>query len=250
MRSTFGLLFLTLSIFGCAASEPAQCIKGQYNLCRCATGQAGTQLCVDGFSVSDCECLPSTASTPGPTPDSPSNPTKPQPLDPNKRWVFVTSATYLSDFGRLGASSLCENAAKRAGLYRGNHWAALVRVTPSIPGPVPLTDALIGKGPWHHVSSDGNFGELVYKDKTAILSWVDFPAVPPSRDEFGSLITNNMAVWFDSGCTEGSGDKAYYWGNRSVTDRGPVFRVGTGGLLQGYYYQRCDEEAHLLCLEQ
>ena len=249
MRSTFGLLFLTLSIFGCAASEPAQCIKGQYNLCRCATGQAGTQLCVDGFSVSDCECLPSTASTPGPTPDSPSNPTKPQPPDPNKRWVFVTSATYLANFGFYGASSLCATSAKKAGLDRGNRWEALVRSSSSIPGPVPLTDVLTGKGPWYHVSSDGNFGELVFKDKAAILS--GDVQVTPGRDEFGARITTNMAVWVDSGCPEGVGDRAYYWGNRSGTDRGPVFRVGGYGQFRiGDYSQRCDEEAHLLCLEQ
>ena len=154
MRSTFGLLFLTLSIFGCAASEPAQCIKGQYNLCRCATGQAGTQLCVDGFSVSDCECLPSTASTPGPTPDSPSNPTKPQPLDPNKRWVFVTVATYLANFGWYGGSALCTTAAKNAGLDRGNRWTALVKVSPILSGPVPLTDVLTGKGPVSYTHLD------------------------------------------------------------------------------------------------
>lgn len=247
MRSTFGLLFLTLSIFGCAASEPAQCIKGQYNLCRCATGQAGTQLCVDGFSVSDCECLPSTASSPGPTPDSPSNPTKPETPDPNKRWLFVTSATYLGNFGFFGASTLCQNAAKQAGLDRGNRWTALVRLAPPTTG--PLTDVLTGNGPWYHVSSDGNFGELVFKDKAAILS--GDVQVTPGRDEFGARITNNMNVWIDGGCGRNTGYGFAYWNNKSGPETGPVYRIGVYGRFRlSDYYLSCDEEAHLLCLEQ
>ncbi len=97
---------------------------------------------------------------------------------------------YLGNFGFFGASALCANSAKKAGLDRGNRWAALVRRAPPATG--PLTEVLTGNGPWYHVTPDGNFGELVFKDKAAILS--DDVQVTPGRDEFGARITNNMNV--------------------------------------------------------
>lgn len=239
MRATFGLLFLTLSIFGCAASEPAQCIKGQYNLCRCATGQAGTQLCVDGFSISDCECLPSAASSPGPTPDSPSNPTKPQPPDPNKRWVFVTETTYQGDFWRWSLTNLCEKAAKRAGIDRGNGWTTLAGVH----YPYEMIPSTIkSNGPWHQVSPGGQFGDLVFKDRAAIGALSIVPGTL-SRNEYGGPLTSNLLAWYLSGCADG--DRSW----SQTVGRGSTILVGEFDRIVSFS-ATCDQQLHLICLEQ
>lgn len=112
-----------------------------------------------------------------------------------------------------------------AGLDRGNRWTALVRLAPPTTG--PLTDVLTGNGPWYHVSSDGNFGELVFKDKAAILS--GDVQVTPGRDEFGARITNNMNVWIDGGCARDTGYGVAYWNSKSGPETGPVFRMGDTG---------------------
>lgn len=244
----FALIVSSLIVLGGCTNPQKLCIQGTTLSCLCASGQPGVALCLDGETASSCNCpqltdLPATPSDLSPPPDlaTPADLASfPDALDPNRRYVFVTAATYQGDFG--SGDSICAAAAGAAGLPSGT-WCAWVDDISRSGASTSAADCLDDSNKdrvWFQANAPGRPGLKVGTPASLVG--------PINRDQYGDPVAGTPNIWFGQDCKSAMEPS---WTTKDSTKTGSYVTITTTRLsyIPGQT-QPCDSSAHILCVQK
>lgn len=163
---------------------------------------------------------------------------------PGAKRVFITEQTFQGKLGGLsGADGLCIDAAGEAKL--GGAWKAWLSSTS-----VNAIDRVSDVGPWYDLG-----GSVIFAGKASLAT---SPIAALWRDERGGSLASDR-IWTGTGFGGeyvpdlGPGSKPCAdWTSMTMAETAKIGQVGrrNGAAWTAYAGTTCDQQAHLMCLEQ
>ncbi len=171
----------------------------------------------------------------------------PAQVPPGAKRIFVTQETFegnlVSGGGLAGADGACSDAAKAAQL--GGSWKAWISTST-----VDAIDRISDVGPWFDLG-----GTEIFSDKANLAQ---SPAAALWRDENGTSLASDR-IWTGTGFGGkyapdlGPGSKPCSdWTSAAQGESAKIGQVGRkdGAAWTAFAGTTCDQQAHLICLEQ
>ena len=160
--------------------------------------------------------------------------------------IFITHQTFQGALtaggGLAGADAACTSAAQGAQL--GGSWLAWLSTTT-----VDAIDRVNDVGPWYDLR-----GSLIFADKANLTT---SPAASLWYDETGAMLASDK-IWTGTGyggtyiaALSGTSPCAE-WTSAAMSDQAKVGQVGRsdGAAWTAQSNTTCDQQAHLICIEQ
>lgn len=167
-------------------------------------------------------------------------------VPPGAKRLFITSKTFHGDLGAggglAGGDASCTSAAQAAGL--GGSWKAWLSTTT-----VDAIDRIVEVGPWYDLA-----GTVIFSGKTNLTT---SPLAGLWIDENKAMLASDR-IWTGTGfggtyLDQLSGTKPCAdWTSGAMSEQAKIGQVGRsdGAAWTAYTGTTCDQNGHLLCLEQ
>jgi hypothetical protein len=234
--------------------EVKSCIEGTLLPCVCGGGQHGQALCLPGgTAATSCQCEPppdlAALDLAGPDLATPADLGEPHDQSSEHlRWVFVTSAVLQGNFqSDIGADTYCKQLGSSR-LRSGRKWVAWT----STAALGDLNPQMAGKRIWRQVRRDSTDGIPTIEEAQLFRFPGEIRAAKPFEfDENGNVVSFPQRIWWPSDPSNPSGncnewrvaqvDGGGYTGAYASLSNESLWRHGS---------QPCDQQAHILCLEE